>query len=440
MVSGCIVRVSCRSVPFATAALALTLAVTPTHSMAQEWSRFRGPNGTGISHAKTIPTAIGAADLRWKVELPGTGHSSPVLWGEQIFLTSTADQAGGISVLCLDANDGSLLWRQDFAHTPFARHQFNSFASSTPAVDAERVYVVWNEPEHYLLSALDHKGKLLWQRDFGAFVSQHGCGISPIVYDGKVILGNEQDSEKFVKEVPRTGTSFVVAVDTKTGRTIWQTPRQSAVVAYSTPCVYQPKGAKPALIFDSQGHGIYALNPEDGKLLWSYEQAFDKRCVSSPLLAGDIILGSCGTGGGGSFVTAIKAGDAKAGRSPELAYQIKKSAPYVPTGIAVGDRVWLWSDAGILTCLESATGVIRYQERVGGNFFGSPVWVEGRLFCVSTSGELVVAEASDKFNVLHRYALNELCHTTPAVALGRMFIRTEKHLWSFGGTSKSSVP
>ena len=112
----------------------------------------------------------------------------------------------------------------------------------------------------------------------------------------------------------------------------------------------------------------------------------------------------------------------------------------VPTGIAVGDRVWLWSDSGIVTCLEGATGIIRYQERVGGNFFGSPVWIEGRLFCVSTSGELVVVEASDKFNVLHRYALNELCHTTPGVALGRMFIRTEKHLWSFGTASKTSVP
>jgi outer membrane protein assembly factor BamB len=156
------------------------------------------------------------------------------------------------------------------------------------------------------------------------------------------------------------------------------------------------------------------------------------RSVSSPLIAGDIIVGSCGSGGGGNFVTAIKAGNATSSGSAELAWQMKKSAPYVVTGVVVSDRAWLWSDSGIVTCLDTPTGNIRYQERVGGDFFGSPVWVDGRLFCVSTKGELVVLEAGDEFKVLHRYALNELCHTTPAVALGRMFVRTEKHLFSIG--------
>jgi outer membrane protein assembly factor BamB len=411
------------------------LGVLEFRGVAQEWTRFRGPNGTGISHAKTIPTKITDADINWKIELPGSGHSSPVLWGERIFLTTTGDKAGGISLLCMTAKDGKVIWKRDFALTPFARHEFNSFASSTPAVDADRIYVAWNEPEHFMLAALDHGGKTIWQRDFGPFVSQHGCGISPIVYDGKVILGNEQDDMKFVKEQTRSGTSFVVAVDAKTGKTVWQTPRRSAVVAYSTPVLYEPKNGKPALIFNSQGEGIYALNLETGKGLWQYEKAFTMRSVSSPLIAGDIIMGSCGSGAGGNFVTAIKAGGATSSGSAELAWQMKKSAPYVVTGVVVGERAWLWADNGIVTCLDTPTGSIRYQERVGGNYFGSPVWVDGRLFCVSTTGELVVLEASDQFNVLHRYALNELCHSTPAVALGRMFIRTEKHLLSIGGRS-----
>lgn len=407
---------------------------------AQEWTRFRGPNGTGISHTKTIPTNISDADLNWKIDLPGVGHSSPVLWGDRLFLTSTGDKAGGIFVLCFDATKGRLLWRRDFSLTPFARHKFNSFASSTPAVDAERVYVVWNEPEHYVLAALDHQGQTVWQRDFGPFVSQHGCGISPILYQDKVILGSEQDDVKLVPEHPRSGESFVVAVDKKTGHTVWRTPRRSAVVAYSTPCVYEPKAGPAALVFNSQGQGIYGLDPQTGQPLWDYEQAFDKRSVSSPLIAGDLILGSCGSGGGGNFVTAIKPGGGAAEHAKaELVYQMKKSAPYVPTGIALGNRVWLWSDGGMLTCLEAPTGQIRYQERVGGNFFGSPVWIDGRLFCVSTSGELVIAEARDTFKVLHRYNLNELCHTTPAVALGRLFIRTESHLWSFGGPKQNKT-
>ncbi len=415
----------------------MALCVWPC--LGQEWTRFRGPNGTGISHATTIPSHLTDADLNWKVELPGMGHSSPVLWGERIFLTSSGDKSGGIFVLCLDVKDGRLLWHHDFSLEPFPRHPFNSYASSTPAVDAQRVYVVWNEPEHYVLCAVDHDGKLAWQRDFGPFVSQHGCGISPIVYQDKVILGNEQDDPQFVKGSARSGKSFIVAVDASTGKTLWQTPRRSAVVAYATPCVYEPKRGKPVLIFGSQGHGIYGVNPETGKILWDYEQAFDKRCVSSPVIAGDIILGSCGSGGGGNVVAAVRPGDATIGRKSELVYQLKKSAPYVPTGVAMGAQVWLWSDSGIVTCLDAASGAIRYQERAGGDYFGSPVWVEGRLFCVSTAGELVVLEASDRFNVLHRYPLHELCHSTPAVALGRLFIRTEKHLWSLGGAKTSAA-
>ena len=414
-----------------------TALITFTWSgVSQEWTRFRGPNGSGISTAKTIPTKITDSDVNWKVELPGTGHSSPVLWGDQLFLTTTGDKAGGISVLCLGAKEGQLRWRKDFSLTPFARHQFNSFAAATPVVDNERVYVVWNEPEHLMLTALDHEGKQVWQRDLGPFVSQHGCGISPILFEDKIILGNEQDDAKVVKEKPGTGISFVIAVNKTNGKTLWQTPRQSAVVPYATPCVYQPKGGQAAIVFASQAHGIYALDPGKGEPLWDYQKAFDKRAVSSPIVAGDIILGSCGSGGGGSFVTAIKAGALKAGQNPELAYQMKKSAPYVPTGVATNGLVWLWSDGGIVTCLEAATGSIKYQERVGGNYFGSPVWVDGRLFCVSTAGEVVVVEASENFKVLHRYALNELCHSTPAVALGRMFIHTERHLISIGGANR----
>lgn len=416
----------------------IALAGIVSDLAAQEWTRFRGPNGTGLSQAKSVPTVITDADVNWKAELPGVGHSAPVFWGERLFITATGDKAGGFFALGLNVADGKVLWRRDFPLTPFQRHKFNSFASATPAVDAERVYVVWNDPEHYNLAALDHQGNVLWQRDFGSFVSQHGCGTSPIVYQGKVILGGEQDNQKADPDHQKDGHSFIVAVDAKTGRTIWQTPRRSEVVAYSTPFVYEPPGGKPAIVFNSQAHGIYAVDPDTGKVLWEFDQAFDKRSVSSPFLGGGLIFGSCGSGGGGNFVTAIKPGDPSRNRKPELAYQIRRSAPYVPTGVAVEDRVWLWSDSGIVTCLHAPSGEIRYQERVGGDFFGSPVWVDGRLYGISTAGDLVVVEASDTFRVLSRYSLNELCHSTPSVALGQLFIRTEKHLWSIGGPKEAA--
>lgn len=402
------------------ASLLLFVAALPV--VAQEWTRFRGPNGAGVSDARGIPTQWSGHDINWKVSLPGSGHSSPVVWGEKIFLMSTDEQAGKNLILCVRADDGSIAWRQDLAFAPFQKHKFNSFASSTPTVDAEKVYVCWSTPAQFMVAAFDHDGKKIWDRDIGPFVSQHGSGASPVLFDGKIILPNEQE-----------GQSFLIALDAKTGKTRWQTSRSSVSTTYSTPCVYQPKGQKPVLIFNSQAHGIYAVDPETGNVAWEYTKAFDKRSVSSPIVAGDLIFGSCGSGGGGNYVVAVRAGDRASGKAPELAYELRRSAPYVPTGVVDGVLVFLWGDGGIVTCLHAPTGAVQWQERVGGNFFGSPVLVEKRIFCVSSSGEVVVIEASDRFQVLARNPLDETTHTTPAVAGGRMYVRTLSHLISVGG-------
>lgn len=388
---------------------------------AQEWTRFRGPNGSGISLAQTIPTKWSARNIHWKTPLPGAGHSSPVLWGQRLFITSADDALGRFYVLALDAGDGSILWRREFPFTPFPKHQYNSFASSTPTVDAERVYVAWTTPARHTLAAFDHDGHPLWELDLGPFVSQHNGGTSPILHDGKVILANEQD-----------GDSFLAAVEAATGRLRWKTPRVASRAAYSTPCLFTPPKGKPVLIFNSQSHGISAIDPDTGGVVWEFSKAFDKRSVSSPVIAAGLILGSCGSGGGGNYLVAVRPGDPVSGRNPELAWQLRRSAPYVPTSLAVGELVFLWSDGGIVSCVHAPTGEVKYQERVGGDYFGSPVWVDGRLFNVSAGGEVVVVKAAEDFEVLARYPLNELCRSTPAVANERMFIHTAGHLWCIG--------
>ena len=395
---------------------------------AQEWTRFRGPNGSGISDARTIPATWTEKDINWRAALPGAGHSSPALWGDKVFVTSGDDQAGQISILCLGTADGHVLWQKSFPFAAYPKHRNNSFASSSPATDEHRVYVCWSVPARCTLAAFEHDGGKVWEKDLGPFVSQHGNGSSPIVYRNKVILANEQDGE-----------SFLIAVDAATGETRWKTPRKTAEAAYATPCVYQPKEGKPELIFNSHAHGISALDPDNGKVLWEYAGAFDKRCVSSPLVAADLVIGACGSGGGGNYVVALRPGEPAAGRQPELAYSIRRSAPYVPTSICVGEHLFLWSDGGIVSCVTAATGEVKWQERVGGDFFGSPVCVDGRLFCVSTRGEVVVVEASDHFKLLAKNPLGELTHSTPAVAGGRMYIHTSKHLVSIGGAKDVSA-
>jgi len=402
-------------------ASALLLGVT-LNTLGQEWTRFRGPNGTGLSPAKTIPAKWSDKDINWKVPVPGSGHSSPVLWGEEIFLTSADEEAGQVLVLCLRAGDGSVAWQKAFPFSKFRKHDYNSFASGSPAVDEHRVYVCWSSPARYVLVALSHQGEKVWEKDLGSFTSQHGSGTSPIVYQNKVVLANEQDGE-----------SFLIAVDAATGETSWKTPRKTTQTAYGTPCVYQPKDGKPELIFNSQSHGISAINPDNGKELWEFSKAFDKRTVSSPVIAGDLIIGSCGSGGGGNFIVAVRPGEPAKSKEPELAYSIRRSAPYVPTSVCLGDLLFLWGDGGIVSCVKAASGEIKWQERVGGDFFGSPVCVDGRLFCVSSRGEVVVVEASEQFNLLARNTLGEQTHSTPAVAGGRMYIHTSKHLVSIGG-------
>jgi hypothetical protein len=390
---------------------------------AQEWTRFRGPNGTGVSPAKTIPTGWTDRDINWKSPLPGAGHSSPVVWNDRIFLTASDERTGQIFVLCLDVANGDQRWTKEFSLTPFRRHNYNTFASATPAVDADRVYVCLTETARKTLVALDHRGEIIWQKNLGPFAAQHGSGVSPIVHNGMVILPNEQD-----------GDSFLIAVDARTGETRWQTPRKTSVAAYSTPCVYQDDKGRTALIFNSQSHGISAIAPETGNVLWEYADAFTQRSVSSPIVAAGLIIGSCGSGGGGNYVVAVRPGDLSGSRKPSLAYQIRRSAPYVPTSVSVGDRLFLWSDGGIVSCVEAPSGKILWQERVGGNYFSSPVWIDGRLFGVSTQGEVVVLVAADRFEVLARNALGEPTHSTPAVAGGRMYIRGNQHLFSIGGT------
>ena len=389
---------------------------------AQEWTRFRGPNGSGISSAKTIPAKWTDADFNWKTALPGTGHSSPVVWGDRIFVTAGDDQARQVWLFCIGASDGHVLWQTGFPLTPYHHNSYNTFASASPAVDAERVYACWSSPESYRLVALTHEGEKVWDKDLGPFASQHGGGASPIVYQDKVVLANEQD-----------GASSLIAIEAGTGKTRWQTPRRTNETAYATPCVYEPKDGPALLMFASHAHGLTAVAPDDGKVVWELAEIFDKRVVSSPLLAAGLIVGACGSGGGGNYLVAVRPGDAATGKQPAVTYTIRRSAPYVPTSVCVADRLFLWSDAGIVSCVQAATGEVKWQERVGGNYFSSPVWVDGRLFGTSTKGEGVVLEASDRFQVLARNPLGETTHSTPAVAGGRMYIHTAKHLISVGG-------
>lgn len=405
--------------------LALVIAAYALPARAQDWTRFRGPNGTGVSDADTVPAEWTEQDYNWRIALPGIGHSSPVVWGDKIFLISAFDDTATRLVVCLRASDGQIEWERKYPSTPHTKHQLNSFASSTPCVDEERVYVTWTAPEEFTLLALDHDGNEIWRRNLGPYVSQHSGGASPVVYGDLLIMANEQGDETF------QGKSSLIALDRHTGEPRWTVDRRTKVVAYSTPCVYRPLGQPEQLIFTSQAHGISSIDPANGSVNWELD-VFDKRSVSSPVIAGGVIFGTCGSGGGGGYVAAVRPPAGKRD-APELAYKVKESAPYCPTLVAYDDLLFLWSDDGIVSCLEVASGKRVGRLRVSGNYYGSPVCVGGRLYCISEDGEAVVVSASKNLKLLARNPLGEESRSTPAVADGRMYLRTFSHLISVGG-------
>lgn len=407
------------------------LATLASAGGSEGWTRFRGPNGTGRSQAETIPTEWSKGDHVWKTELPGIGHSSPVIWGEKVFLTSTKEGSGRLFLLCLDAESGDQLWKETISFIPYRQHPDNSFAAATPAVDGERVYLCWSTATSYMLAGFDHDGTKVWQRDFGPFVSDHGSGASPIVYNDKVILANDQQEE-----------GSLIAVDAATGDTVWEVtrevPREGGKVAYSTPCVLHSDDGEAALIFTSKDHGISAIDPKNGEVKWEKNgNLFTQRTVSSPVLADGLVIGTCGRGGSGESAVAVRPGNEETGREPKLAWRKRKAVPYVPTGVSVNNLLFLWSDSGFVTCIEPRSGKVHWSKRVDGSYYGSPIAVEGRLYCISRQGEVVVLEASKEFNLLARNSLGEKTQTTPAVANGKMYIRTLKHLLCIGGEDSS---
>jgi outer membrane protein assembly factor BamB len=409
----------------------MAMAMGAPETWAQEWTRFRGPNGTGISAAKEIPVKWSESEFAWRVAIPGRSDGQPVFWGEKIFLTSAQDDGHERLMICLEKSDGKELWTKKFPMSPKGKKEGNNptFSASTPVVDKDRVVACFADPQQFLVKAWDHAGKELWTVNLGPYQSAHGFGASPIIFDDRVIVPNEQD-----------GPSFIVALEVKSGKTLWKTPRRpgppagaGGSTAYGTPCVLEHKGAPPELLFTSRSHGISCLDARSGAPRWE-AVVFDLRCIASPVVAGDLVIGTCGQGGGaGNCLSAVKLGGRGDVTQTNKAYTIKTATPYVPTPIALGDRVHLLSDGGIASCLEASTGRILWTERVGGAYYASPIVVDGKIYCGSQQGECVVWEGADQFKLIAKNPLGEGTNTPAAVDGGRIYFKTYTHLVCLGG-------
>ncbi|MEM6916699.1 MAG: PQQ-binding-like beta-propeller repeat protein [Verrucomicrobiota bacterium] len=414
----------------------LCLVALGSISQAQEWTRFRGPNGSGISPATGLPIEWSRDDYRWQIDLPVQGSSSPVLWGKRLFLTGDRAEKGSRSILCLDADSGQVLWQRDYPLEDHYQHRDNDFASATPCVDEDGVIVVWSNPDQVIATALSLEGEEMWQQDLGPYKGLHGSSNSPILADGLVVLANDQmDPERFSFYLGSNadmnpGKSFLIALDRETGETHWKVNRKSELAGYATPTIRRI-GDRAEAIFSSTAHGVTAIDLQSGELVWEVDQIWDDRTVSSPQLYNDLVFASFGQGLSGQRMVAVRPGDPGSTKG-ELVYDVTKSVPLVPSFVVKDGLLYLWADNGIVTCLDAATGEVHWRERVGGEFYSSPIWIEGRLYGISKRGQVVVLAAGTEFEVLARTELGEKTFATPAVADGVLYLRTQTRLYSLG--------
>ncbi len=386
-------------------------------AQAENWGRFRGENGTGVSPLKGLPTTWSPGDYAWNIELPGVGHSAPVIWGDHLFVTSAVDEGAGRHLFCIDANDGTRKWDQAIGMNRSHKHAKSSWASSTPATDGERVYVAFADKENHLLAAYSFEGELLWRRNLGSYESQHGQGVSPIIFENLVILPNDQ-----------RGPSSVMAFDKATGHTVWSVLRKFREAAYSTPIIVQEEGQDPQLILVSGINGVSSLDPYTGRRNW-HTREFPLRTVASPVYGEGLVIASCGQGGRyGVLLRAIDPSGSGDVTDTHIKWERTKELPYVPTPIVYGKHLYLWNDNGTASCVEIATGKNVWTKRIGGNYSGSPVCVDGKLYCVSESGDVVVIAASPEYERFGKVSLGDPSHSTPAVANGALYLRTYHRL------------
>jgi outer membrane protein assembly factor BamB len=416
---------------------------------AENWPSWRGPGALGISSEKGIPAKWDLSkNIKWKVEVPGLGHSSPIVWGDRIFVTTAVNsnpaeenfQKGfpmgsrktdtediSWKVLCFDKETGKLLWEKTaVTRKPVnGRHIKNSYASQSPVTDGTYVFAFFGDPGMY---CYDFNGKLIWSKELGSFSmrSNWGLGSSPVLYKNYVIQTCDQE----------TGKSFIVALDKKTGETAWKTERDE-LSSWSTPYVYD-KGARPELIVNAT-KAIRSYDPETGKLLWECRGPATSITTPTPTFINGLIIVSSG------FmmdpirpITAFKPGatgditlKANETSSDSIVWRQQLAAPYIPSPIAYNGRIYVVLDQGFIACYDAMTGKeIFGKTRIDSTTFSaSPVAMDGKIFFPSEDGVVYVIKAGDQYELLAKNSFDESIMASPAVSDGKMFIRSIKHLF-----------
>ena len=421
---------------------------------AQHWPAFRGANAAGV--ADGTPTAVKwntatGENVAWKTAVPGVAVSSPIVWGDRVFVSTaiSSDPSQGIRtglygdvepvndsskhtwrLVALDKKSGKVLWDNvAYEGAPKTkRHPKSSQASATPVTDGRHVIVSFGSEGLY---AYDLEGKLLWKKDLGVLNAgwffdpdyEWGIGSSPIIYKNMVIV--QCDIQR---------NSFVAAFDTDTGKEIWRTGREE-IPSWSTPTIFEVNG-KAELVTQATTF-TRGYDPMTGKELWKYS-GNSEIAIPTPIVGPGFVIITNGYRGVQPIV-ALKPGatgditlKADATKSEFISWSTKRGGPYIPTPLVYGDQLYVLNN-GVLTSYKVASGEQIYQKRLGGTggaFSASPVAADGKIYCVSEDGDVFVIKAGPEYEELAKNSMGEVVMATPAISDGLIIVRGGKNVYA----------
>jgi outer membrane protein assembly factor BamB len=438
-----------RLTPLALAIAAQALGVTLS---AENWPHWRGPSGTGTSSETRLPEKWSdEQNIAWRTRLGGSGVSSPVVWGDRVFVISQSgagvfragprlgqggeattgerplERTGGdpravqFVVEALNRADGRRLWTRTIAaegELPSV-HDKHNLTSASPVTDGERVYAVFGTGQ---IAAIDHTGTLVWTRnlakEFGAWDINWGNGSSPTLHRGLLILSCYHG-----------GASYLLALDSRTGKQAWKTDRPRGVLSYSTPIVVP--GSRGDEVIVNSSVGVEAYDPATGKPLWHVDEA-NQFPIPVAMHHDGVIYLSRGYRSGP--YAAIRTGGRGDVSKTHVVWHVPTGAPYISSLVHYDGLLYMAGDVGVITCVDARTGERVWRERLGGVYTASPVAGDGKIYLLSETGETIVLRAGRKPDVLARNRIDGRILASPAISEGRLFVRTDDHVVAIGGT------
>lgn len=433
----------------------MLFVVAPIAS-AEDWPMWRGPRLDGSSTEKVLPIKWGVVkdkktgaetldNIAWRTPIDGIGHSSPIVHGDHVFVTTCLIQEQKRVLVCLDRTNGKVRWQREVASSPLEpRHRLNSHASSTPATDGKLVYVSFlrlrpktdkdgppSKPREksrispdlvpeIVVAAYDFAGEKIWERIPGRFYSVHGFCSSPILYKDKLILNADQDAE-----------AYIVALDKATGAEKWRINRPNRYRSYCVPLIVDAGGKTQMVLSGSQT--VTSYNPDDGSPIWILKGPTEQY-VASLVYGNDLFFLTAGFPDYHNM--AIRPGGVGELTKSNIQWHesktIAKKAAYVPSPLYAANHFYVISDTGWLSCFEALTGKRVFWEQLGKHHSGSPILAGGNIYMTDDAGITYVLPGNGKFELLSRNPLGDECYSSPAVSHGQLFIRTMNYLYCIG--------